>query len=91
MLILPEDAANGTLASDTFNTPPPANAADRLVARLAWTTPVVITDTTSEADIQFTVNRGTSARLYTNVDLNGTLFDIFSFGSGPFSVNIAVQ
>ena len=67
----------------------PAAAADRLVARLAWTTPVVITDTTSEADIQFTVNRGTSARLYPPV--NGTLFDIFSFGSGPFSVNIAVQ
>ena len=89
---LTRNAANGVLATQTFNeNPAPGAAADRLVARLAWTTPVVITDTTSEADIQFTVNRGTSARLYTNVDLNGALFDIFSFGSGPFSVNIAVQ
>ena len=78
----------GTLVSDNVLSDP-ANDADRLVARLAWTTPVVITDTTSEADIQFTVNRGTSARLYPPG--NGTPFDIFSFGSGPFSVNIAVQ
>jgi len=78
----------GTLVSDNVLSDQ-NNDADRLVARLAWTTPVVITDTTSEADIQFTVNRGTSARLYPPG--NGTLFDIFSFGSGPFSVNIVVQ
>ena len=87
---LTRNAANGVLATQTFDeNPAPGAAADRLVARLAWTTPVVITDTTSEADIQFTVNRGTSARLYPPG--NGTPFDIFSFGSGPFSVNIAVQ
>jgi len=78
----------GTLVSDNVLSDQ-NNDADRLVARLAWTTPVVITDTTSEADIQFTVNRGTSARLYPPG--NGTPFDIFSFGSGPFSVNIVVQ
>ena len=86
--LINQASASGALVSDTFLSDPDA-AADRLVGVLAWTTPVVITDTTSEADMQFNVNRGTSAQLYP--PSNGIVFDIFSFGSGPFSVNIAVQ
>jgi len=86
--LINQASASGALVSDTFLSNPLA-AADRLVGFLAWTTPVVITDTTSEADMQFKVNRGTSAQLYP--PSNGIVFDIFSFGSGPFSVNIAVQ
>lgn len=86
--LINQASASGALVSDTFLSNPLA-AADRLVGVLAWTTPVVITDTTSEADMQFNVNRGTSAQLYP--PSNGIVFDIFSFGSGPFSVNIAVQ
>ena len=86
--LINQASASGALVSDTFLSNPLA-AADRLVGFLAWTTPVVITDTTSEADMQFKVNRGTSAQL--NPPSNGIVFDIFSFGSGPFSVNIAVQ
>lgn len=86
--LINQASASGALVSDTFLSDSDA-AADRLVGFLAWTTPVVITDTTSEADMQFKVNRGTSAQL--NPPSNGIVFDIFSFGSGPFSVNIAVQ
>jgi len=86
--LINQASASGALVSDTFLSNP-LFAADRLVGFLAWTTPVVITDTTSEADMQFNVNRGTSAQLYP--PSNGIVFDIFSFGSGPFSVNIAVQ
>lgn len=86
--LINQASASGALVSDTFLSDSDA-AADRLVGFLAWTTPVVITDTTSEADMQFKVNRGTSAQLYS--PSGGAVFDIFSFGSGPFSVNIAVQ
>lgn len=81
-------SASGALVSDNFLSNP-LLAADRLIGFLQWTTPVIITDSTSEADMQFSVNNGTSPQLFP--PSSGADYDIFSFGSGPFSVNIAVQ
>ena len=83
-----EAALSGALVNETFVTDP-AQFADRLIGFLSWTSPVVITDSTSEADLQFSVNNGTSPSLHP--PSNGDEFDIFSFGSGPFSLNIEVQ
>ena len=81
-------SASGALVSDNFLSNP-LLAADRLIGFLQWTTPVIITDLTSEADMQFSVNNGTHPQLFP--PSSGADYDIFSFGSGPFSVNIAVQ
>ena len=48
-----------------------------------------LSDSTSEADMQFSVNNGTSPQLFPPSGVAD--YDIFSFGSGPFLVNIAVQ
>ena len=86
--LINEAALGGFLVDETFVSDP-AQFADRLIGFLSWTSPVVITDSTSEADLQFSVNNGTSPSLHP--PLNGVEFDIFSFGSGPFSLNIEVQ
>jgi len=83
-------SSDGMLAEQTYASDPTA-VGDRLVGYLDWTTPVVITDSTSTVDLQFSVNNGTSPGLFPPNNGNGAAFDIFSFGSGPFSVNISVN
>jgi hypothetical protein len=83
-------SSDGMLAEQTYASDP-TSVADRLVGYLNWTTPVVITDSTSTVDLQFSVNNGTSPGLYPPNNGNGAAFDIHSFGSGPFSVNISVN
>jgi hypothetical protein len=83
-------SSDGLLADQTYASDP-ASVADRLVGYLDWTTPVVITDSTSTVDLQFSVNNGTSPQLFPPSNGNGAEFDIYSFGSGPFSVNISVD
>jgi hypothetical protein len=83
-------SSDGMLADQTYASDP-ASVADRLVGYLDWTTPVVITDSTSTVDLQFSVNNGTSPQLFPPNNGNGAAFDIYSFGSGPFSVNISVD
>jgi hypothetical protein len=83
-------SSDGMLADQTYASDP-TGVADRLVGYLDWTTPVVITDSTSTVDLQFSVNNGTSPQLFPPNNGNGAAFDIYSFGSGPFSVNISVD
>ena len=82
-------AVPGVLADQTYVSDATA-AADRLIGYLSWTSAVVISDSTSTVDLQFSVNNGTSAQIFPDGG-DGSDYDIFSFGSGPFSVNISVD
>jgi hypothetical protein len=83
-------SSDGMLADQTYASDPTA-VADRLIGFLSWTSAVVISDSTSTVDLQFSVNNGTSPQLFPPNNGNGAAFDIYSFGSGPFSVNISVD
>ncbi len=85
-----EATLNGALVDQNYVTDSD-RAADRLVGVLAWNSPVIITDSTSEADLQFSVNNGTSAQIHPPAFGGADGYDIFVFGSGPFSLNIQVQ
>lgn len=91
-LIDSDGVVPGGLVGNTFVSDPTA-AADRLVGFLRWTSSVVISETTGTVDLQFKVNNGTSAQLYPDASFSGdgSDYDVFSFGSGPFSVNISVD
>ena len=60
--------------------------ADRIVAFLAWTSPVTISDQTSSIDLQFNVSGGSSLRVSSPAP--GFTIDLGAFSSGPFSATI---
>jgi hypothetical protein len=60
--------------------------ADRIVAFLAWTSPVTISDQTSSIDLQFNVSKGSSLQVLSPAD--GFTIDLGAFSSGPFSATI---
>ena len=60
--------------------------ADRIVAFLAWTSPVTISDQTSSIDLQFNVSKGSSLQVLSPVE--GFTIDLGAFSSGPFSATI---
>ena len=60
--------------------------ADRIVAFLAWTSPVTISDQTSSIDLQFNVSGGSSLQVWSPAD--GFTIDLGAFSSGPFSATI---
>ena len=60
--------------------------ADRIVAFLAWTSPVTISDQTSSIDLQFNVSGGSSLRVWSPDP--GFTIDLGAFSSGPFSATI---
>ena len=66
--------------------------ADRIVAFLAWTSPVTISDQTSSIDLQFNVSGGSSLQVWSppldpDPDYLYTI-DLGAFSSGPFSATI---
>ena len=61
--------------------------ADRIVAFLAWTSPVTISDQTSSIDLQFNVSGGSSLQLSSPADPGYTIY-LGAFSSGPFSATI---
>jgi len=61
-------------------------SADRIVAFIAWTSPVTINDQTSSIDLQFNVSGGSG--LHTWSPTGGSTIDLAGFGSGPFSATI---
>jgi hypothetical protein len=60
--------------------------ADRIVAFLAWTSPVTISDQTSSIDLQFNVSGGSSLQVWSPAP--GYTIDLGAFSSGPFSATI---
>ena len=60
--------------------------ADRIVAFLAWTSPVTISDQTSSIDLQFNVSGGSSLQI-SSPDPGYTI-DLGAFSSGPLSATI---
>ena len=60
--------------------------ADRIVAFLAWTSPVTISDQTSFIDLQFNVSGGSSLQVWSPAP--GYTINLGAFSSGPFSATI---
>ena len=60
--------------------------ADRIVAFLAWTSPVTISDQTSSIDLQFNVSGGSSLQVWSPAP--GYTINLGAFSSGPFSATI---
>lgn len=91
-LIDTDGAVPGGLVSETYVSDSTV-AADRLLGFLNWTSSITISETTSTFDLQFKVNQGTNASLFpdTGNSGDGSDYDIFSYGSGPFSVNMSIE
>jgi hypothetical protein len=64
--------------------------ADRIVAFVAWTSSVTISDQTSSIDLQFNVSGGSGLHIWSPTGV-GTTIDLGGFGSGPFSATIVAN
>lgn len=63
--------------------------ADRIVAFMAWTSPVTISDQTSSIDLQFNVSGGSSLQVWS--PSSGFTINLGAFSSGPFSATIVAN
>ena len=61
-------------------------SANRIVAIMAWSNPVIIGEETKSIDIQFNVSGGTSLQIWSPA--TGYTIDLGGFSSGPFSATI---
>ena len=63
--------------------------ADRILAFIAWTSPVTISDQTSSLDLQFNVSGGSSLQIWSPSP--GMTINLGGFSSGPFSATIVAN